>query len=134
MKLVQMNWNPTEQQLQQFGVIALIALPSIGWIWGTSPTVWTSLLGVGVVLAAAGLFVPKTLKPAFVGLSIVTIPIGLVVSEAVLLLMFGLVFWPIGACFRLMRRDSLHLKPIPVDTHWVEKQSATSVSSYYRQW
>jgi hypothetical protein len=134
MKLVEMNWDPNEQQLQQFGVFALVALPSLGWLWGASPTALTVLLGFGVVLAALGMFAPRTLKYVFVGLSVVTIPIGLVVSEIALMLTFALVFFPIGVLFRLSRRDSLRLKPIPVESHWVEKPQPRSVSSYYRQW
>jgi hypothetical protein len=134
MKLVQINRNPSGQQLQQFGVVALIALPGIGWLWGATPTVWTTLLGVGVLFAAAGLFLPRTLKPAFIGLSFVTIPIGLVVSELTLFLMYALVFMPIGVIFYLTRRNSLNLKPIPVETHWNKKPQPKNVSSYYRQW
>jgi hypothetical protein len=134
MKLIEMNWDPTEPQLQQFGVFSLVGLPTIGWMWGASPTVWTSLLGAGIVLAALGLFAPKTLKPVFVGLSVVTIPIGLVVSEITLFLMYCLVFLPIGMLFRLTHRDSLRLKPISVETHWVEKPQPRNVASYYRQW
>lgn len=134
MKLIQMNRNPTEQQLQQFGVVALIALPAIGWLWGASPTVGTTLLGIGVLLAAAGLFIPRALKPVFLGLSLVTLPIGLVVSELTLLLMYGFVFLPIGIIFRMTRRNSLNLKPIPVESHWIKKQQPRGASSYYRQW
>ena len=33
MKLVEINWNPTDRQLRQFGMIALVALPALGWLW-----------------------------------------------------------------------------------------------------
>jgi hypothetical protein len=134
MKLVQMNWHPTDQQLQQFGMISLLALPGIAWFWGAPEGLVTTLLAVGVVLALTGTASPQALTFPFVGLCLVTIPIGVAVSELTLLLMYLLVFLPIGGMFCLVQRDALLLKRQPVDTYWVAKPQPRNIASYYRQW
>lgn len=134
MKIVQMNWQPTDHQLQQFGMISLLALPGIAWFWGASQPVLTTLLAVGVVFAVTGLVWPGLLKFPFVGLCLVTSPIGLAVSETILMLMYLLVFLPIGGVFNLMRRDALELQPQKVDSYWKPKPQPGNVASYYRQW
>ena len=39
MKLIEINWQPTDRQLRQFGVICLVALPALGWLWGGGTTI-----------------------------------------------------------------------------------------------
>lgn len=134
MKLVQMNWHPTDQQLQQFGMISLMALPGIAWFWEAPQNVVMALLATGVVFAMTGFIKPQWLKHPFIGLCLVTSPIGLVVSEAVLVLMYLLVFLPIGGAFALMRRDALSLQPRKVDSYWIARSKPANVASYYRQW
>lgn len=134
MKLVQMNWHPSDQQLQQFGMISLLALPGIAVLWGASQDLVATLLAFGVALALTGIVRPRALRIPFVALCLFTIPIGLVVSEATLALMYLLVFLPIGGVFRLLRRDALSLHREPVESYWKPRSSPTSVASYYRQW
>lgn len=134
MKLVQMNWQPSDSQLQQFGMISLFALPGIAWFWGAPQAVLTTLLAVGVVFALTGFVRPGLLKFPFVGLCLVTSPLGLVVSETILMLMYLLIFLPIGAVFALMRRDALALQPQKTTSYWQAKTQPKNVASYYRQW
>ena len=134
MKLIQMNWNPSNSQLQQFGMISLFAFPGIAWLWGASSGILTSLLAVGLVFALAGLFRPGVLRYPFVGLCVLTIPIGLLVSELTLMLMFAFVFAPIGALFRVLKRDALALQTWPVESYWRKKPQPKNIASYYRQW
>ena len=94
-----------------------------------------ALLSIGLLSGLVACFAPRWLKPVFIGLSLLSAPIGMVVSEITLLLMFALVFWPIGLCFRLLRRDALQLAVVPkTNTYWRPKAQPKSVSSYYRQW
>ena len=135
MKLIEVNWNPTSRQLRQFGAICVVALPLLGWLWaGGNLTVVAWLAGIGVALALLGLAYPKGLKPIFLALTIVALPIGLVVGELAMLAIFLFVFAPIGLIFRIMNRDGLQLGIDPSrNTYWQEKKQATGVASYYRQ-
>ena len=134
MKLIQFNTSPTDSQLRQFGIGALIALPGLGWFWGAPQSVMVPLLGCGMLLASVGLLKSSLLKPVFIGLSVITMPIGMVVSELALLAMFLTVFVPMGCVFWLMRRDTLPLRFSSADTYWSAKRQASGPGSYYHQW
>lgn len=134
MKLVEINWNPTDRQLRQFGAISVVALPGVAWYWRGSPAVVVGLAASSVAMAAVGWFRPQALKPLFLGLTIVAIPIGIVVGELAMLSIYFAVFLPIGLAFRFAGRDSLQLKRDPkAATYWQPKPQPTGVASYYRQ-
>ena len=135
MKLVEMNWEPTDRQLKQFGVIALVALPALAWFWsGGNLTAVSISGGVGALLAGLGLLVPRSLKPIFVGLCVLCIPIGIVVGElAMLVIYFGL-FLPMAILFRIISRDRLKRRfDRQAETYWEPKRQPSGPASYYRQ-
>ncbi len=135
MKLVEVNWTPTPKQLRQFGLMCLVALPFLGWMWSASSGVMTWLIGIGVGLALVGLAIPMALKPIFIGLMLIALPIGMVVSELVMVLIYFGVFLPIGICFKLVKRDALKRSLDPQgETYWEPKKAAKNAASYYRQW
>ena len=134
MKLLEFNWNPTDRQLRQFGVIALVFLPLVGWLWGASGNVLAGLAIGGALLAVAGSVVPKALKPVFVILMLVAAPIGLIVGEVAMLLIYFGMFLPLGLFFRIIRRDALALKlGRDTNSYWSAKKQPSSAASYYRQ-
>ena len=135
MKLVEMNWNPTDRQLRQFGMISLVALPLLGAFWGWgNVSVIAVTAAIGAVLAIVGWVYPRGLKPVFVGLTLVTIPIGMVVGElAMAVVFFGLIV-PIGLVFRLIGRDSLQRKlDRQADSYWQPKKQPRDAAAYLRQ-
>ncbi|MGQ0633601.1 MAG: SxtJ family membrane protein [Planctomycetaceae bacterium] len=134
MKLVEINWDPTDRQLRQFGLISLVALPLVGWLWrANAPVLWL-LAGIGVLLAGLGLLAPRWLKLPFLVLSVAAIPIGLVVGELALVLIYFAVFVPIGLVFRLIGRDALELRrDSNATSYWRPKAQPRGPASYYRQ-
>lgn len=133
MSLVEFNWEPSNRQLRQFGVVSLFALPLIGWLWSASPRTVGILAIVGLVIAVLGWIQPKLIKPVFLGLAIVATPIGMVLSEIMVLLIYGLVFVPMALCFRLVGRDSLQRKGGKKESYWEPVKQPKNVASYYRQ-
>ena len=127
MSIVEINWRPSDRQLRQFGVIACLALPLIGWLWsgGTLAVVgWCAV--AGGVLGGVGLWRPRYLKPVFVVLTLVVLPIGMLLGEVALLVIYFGVFLPIGLIFRLIRRDALQLTFQPTaKTYWQAKKPPT---------
>ena len=67
MKLVAINWNPSDRQLRQFGVMCLVVLPLLGWLWTATSTTLAVLTAVGLVIAATSLWAPQATKPLFFG-------------------------------------------------------------------
>ncbi len=143
MSIVDFNPNPPPRQLRQFGLIATVALPAIGWLFCGRPTTdWSSsqtglitiLTATGVLTGLMGWLKPTALKPIFLAAMIVTYPIGLVISEVILLAIFLLVFTPFAIVFRLIGRDALQRRiDRDADTYWQPKDQPKDVASYYRQ-
>lgn len=144
MKLVEINWRPGDRQLRQFGLIALVALPFLGWWFSGRPGLsgWTSgqqlavgtLGAIGLLLGAVGLARPQLLRPVFLAAMIIALPIGLVVSELVLLVIYFLLFAPVALLFRVFGRDALERKiDRRATTYWSPKAQPRDVESYFRQ-
>lgn len=134
MKLVEIHWRPGNRQLRQFGVACAGALPLVGWFWGASREWIIGLLAAGVVLAGVGWVVPRLLKPLFLALSLVALPIGMILGEVAMLAIFFGLFLPIGMVMRLSGRDALRLRQDKqTKSFWLPKKQARDAASYYRQ-
>jgi hypothetical protein len=144
MALMDIHWNPTHRQLRQFGWIALVALPLAGWAVQhfTSPTelsatgasVIAGLFAVGVILAIVGTVAPHALQPVFVGAMIVTWPIGWVVREIMMVLIYYGLFMPTAIVFRLIGRDPLQRAiDRQAKSYWTPKKNPAHIEHYFRQ-
>lgn len=144
MKLVEINWNPEERILRQFGYLTLVLLPLAGWFFlhRPNPLALTPgetrtlgiLVGIGLVAAITGTIKPSLLKPVFIGACLVALPIGLVVSEVVMLVIYFLVFLPVALVFRMIGRDALE-RGIDrnAKTYWQPKVLSDRAESYFHQ-
>jgi len=142
MKLVELNRDPTDRQLKQFGATSFVFLVFVGWVVAGRPSTFAAanwpLIGgfaaAGLCLAVLALVRPTAVKWLFVGLSAVAFPIGLVISEIVLLVTYLCVFVPVGLVFRLIGRDALQLKfDRKGKSYWQAKRQPDGARSYYRQ-
>ena len=142
MKLVEINRHPNDRQLKQFATATVFFLPWIGWLASGKPrtvaaanlTLLSGLFAVGLAVALVGLIKPKVLQPVFIGMSLVTLPIGLMAGEAVLLVIFYGVFTPIGLLFRLIGRDALQRRSDHgAKSYWQPKRQPDNAARYYRQ-
>ena len=134
MKLVEINWQPTEGQLRQFGLICMFALPGIGWLWGGGTTTIGILAVVGALCAIVGTVLPSALKLPFLGLTVVATPIGMVVGELAMMAIYFVVFLPLGLVFRIIKRDALQRAlDRDGDSYWIPKKQPNNIASYYRQ-
>lgn len=144
MAMVSINWNPTDKALKQFAWISLVGFPLIGWVFSGRPTSfesvspWTATLvglGIGVFAVIAGMIYPKAVKPIFLGLSLITLPIGFVVGEVFLLTVFFGVFTIVSIIFRLIGFDPMTRKYDPsAESYWEPKAQPTSPRQYLRQY
>jgi len=144
MSLVEMQWNPSERQLRQFGLIAMAALPLSGWLLAGAPrpgaagaTQWAVVGFLAVAGAAAAIVAlvrPRALHWPFVSASLVTWPLGLVVGELVLAIIYFLIFVPVSMIFRVLRRDALDRRiDRQAASYWQPKRQPAGPESYFRQ-
>jgi hypothetical protein len=142
--MTEINWDPSARQLRQFGGAALIALPLAGWaVNGFADPANLSfaallsiscLATVGAGLATLGLIAPGAIKPMFVGAMLIGWPVGLVIGEVMLVVVYYGLFTPTAFLFRIIGRDALQRKPDrSLHTYWTPKRSATNAECYFRQ-
>jgi hypothetical protein len=137
--MIEINFKPSIRELRQFAGIwfpAFCALVAF-WTWkaGAAPIWPKSILGVGVVLGLVGLIAPAVIRPVFIGLSVLTFPIGLVISNVLLFLVFALVFTPIGLIMRALGRDPMLRRfDRQASSYWIAHDpGAGGAKRYFRQ-
>ena len=135
--MISIQWNPERKQLRQFAAIWFPAFCGLlGWIVGAKTGQWQAVQiawAVCGVQAAAGVMVPPAIRPVFVGLILLTYPIGWVVSHVLLGAIFYLLFLPIGLALRMTGHDPLQLKRPAGNSLWKTPVGKTDPASYLRQ-
>ena len=145
--MVTIDWHPAPEKLRQFAYFAPVGFGLIGllvaWHLGApgnidQATTWTPsfwLWGTGLVTLLIGAIKPLMVKPLYVVLSAITAPLGWLIGNLVLLLLFSLLVAPLGILFRLIGRDALdrHFRD-GSETYWRDHESATDLKRYYRQY
>ena len=132
--------NPPDSQLRQFAWFSLFGFPAIGWLilhwWhgGSTTTAWV-LTAIGVVLFVLGMASTKLIKPVFLALMLVAVPIGFVLSTVVLGLLYYLLFTPVALFFKLTGRDKLNRRLDPQATsYWFERKVEIPAARYLRMY
>lgn len=144
MAAIRINWKPSDRQLRQFGLIGLAAFPALGWVFSgsPSPSTWVdepSMLMIGgsvagLILGLLAWLRPGSLKLVFIGMTLVAFPIGLVLSELIILLIYITIFVPVALVFRCIGRDGLQRKiDRGATTYWTSKETPKDAESYFRQ-
>jgi len=135
--MIAIQWNPSTKQLRQFAGIwfpAFCAL--VGWSIGHKTGHWSEVeIGwvLAGVLSVGGLVLPVLIRPIFVGLILLTFPIGWVVSHLLLGLIFYGVVTPIGLILRISGHDPLQLKKPSGNSVWKTSIGKTDATRYLRQ-
>jgi hypothetical protein len=147
MAMIQVDWKPGEQQLRGFGLAGVVAFGALGaWVlWRhsivgiglgpeTARNATVVLWGLALVCGVLRWIAPAWLRPLYVGLVAMTLPIGFVMSHFVVGIVYFGVVTPIAVIFRVMGRDPLQRT---VDreaaTYWVRRNPTVDLARYYRQ-
>jgi len=86
-----------------------------------------------VVISLLGLIRPQAVRWLFVGLTVLAFPIGWVVTQLMLIILFYGLLTPVALIFRLRGRDVLCRKfPGSQASYWTEKTTPTDVRRYFR--
>lgn len=134
MAIFEINTQPADRQLKQFGMICVVAIPVAVWMWGGQSSALIVGGIAGVALGLVGLISPRLLKPVFVGLVFLTFPIGLIVGELIMLTIYFGLFLPMALMFRIIGRDALQRRAsTDAVSFWSPRTSPTSVRKYYQQ-
>ena len=93
------------------------------------------LAALGALCGLLSLVAPGANRWLYVGLMVITWPIGFVVSLVMLGVLFFLVVSPISFIMRLIGRDPLHRRFDPsAPTYWRKVSGRRDPASYFRQY
>jgi hypothetical protein len=135
MSLWSVPWHPPARTLRQFaglwllfgGALAVRVALAFGPFPGSAVAVAAVAGGV------AGLLWPRSVRPLFLALTILTWPVGWVVSHLVLLVLFYGVFTPVGLLFWVIGRDSLERRFRPeCGSYWQPKAMPADPARYLK--
>ena len=139
MSLVEINWYPKQKELRNFANIALVALLIIScllYLFKGVRIQWTAIIvaaGFGIFLSS---FVSlKITRIIYLGLILLTFPIGWAVSMILLTAFYFLLLTPLGLIFRLLGRDPLCRRFDPdAKSYWLTRQEADRLDRYFHQY
>ncbi len=137
MAVVKINWSPDDKVLRQFSefgmfFLGLVAAPLS--LYNERITVAVVFWAAAILLRLLALVKLAWVKPVFLGLSVITWPIGWVVSHTALAIVYYGVFTPLAIFFKLIGRDALDRKFDPhAETYWESYNPDQGPGRYLRQ-
>jgi uncharacterized protein YjeT (DUF2065 family) len=145
-KMIEIDWQPDERTLRQFGGIAFVGfllIAMLAWnewlvfsfgLGSSRPLVAGSFAALGVLSGLFSLVAPKANKPIFLGLTLLSYPIGFVLSYVIMGFLFYGLITPLGLFFRLIGKDPLNRRfDRAAVTYWSEPRPRRGKESYFRQ-
>jgi len=129
---------PKPNVVRQFGWVCLVLFGAIGLLQVLHkgrPALGWSLVAFAVLCLVLSLTVPRIFRWFFTGAMLVAFPIGFVVSQVMLAILFFGVFLVLGLLLRARRWDAmLRRRKPPGASDWEAKPMPTEVRRYLRQY
>ena len=131
------NFAPPARTLRQFAGLWLLFFAGLAAARGLRDGLTALALGLAALaltVGPLGLWRPALVRPVYVAATLLTFPLGWVMSRLLLATLYYGVFTPLGLLLRLLGRDALRLRPCPQEaSYWVAKPAPPDVSRYFRQ-
>jgi hypothetical protein len=138
MKWSDLPLHPTARVLRQFAAAWLVFFLCAGahqWLGRARPQAGLVLAVLALLVGVLGLVRPTAVRWLFLAATVAAFPIGWVLSQVMLVLMFYGVITPVALIFRVIGRDALHRRCPPAEVSlWVSKPSPSDVSRYFKQY
>ena len=138
-----MTWSdvtrePKPKVVRQFGAVCLLVFGGLG-LWQVlgrgRPTPGWTLVAIGVGCLVLGWVAPRLFRWVYTAAMVVAFPIGFVVSQAMLAVLFFSVFLPIGLILRLRGWDAMARRRRPAGVgYWEPKVLPVQPARYLRQY
>jgi hypothetical protein len=134
--MISPSWHPSRRELRQFGIAAFFAFGILGAIlryhFELTTAPWI-IWGLASVCGIGGIVAPFKVYPLYLLVTLIALPIGLIVSNLVLGLIYYGIMTPLGWILRLTGRDPLRLAKRDRATYWMRRTGKPDPASYYRQ-
>jgi len=135
MQWSEITFAPPPRLLRQFAGLWLLIFAGLAVVQGIEehPVAAVVLGGVALLVGLPGLVKPALVRPIYAGATVLTFPIGWIVSKLVLACLYFGLFTPVGLMFRLIGRDVLGRRPrLGAETYWAPKSMPTEPNQYFR--
>jgi len=136
--MIDMPKRPTPKQLRWFGVIMFVFFSAVaGAVCFKlhARAVAFALVGVGAVFALLFYAVRALRVPMYLAWMRVFFPVGWLVSNAIVAVIYYLIVTPIGLIMRLVGRDPMRRRfDRNAGTYWVALRRNDALSQYFRQY
>lgn len=145
-QMIEMNWKPDAKTLRNFGLIAVFGFGFVATIahfeWlifamglgAAKPYVVNAFIGLAAYSGVMALVFPKANQPVYIGLAILSYPIGFVLSYVIMGTLYFLIITPTGLVMRLIGHDPLDRKIEPErESYWHDCRAPRPKEHYFRQ-
>ncbi len=145
-QMIEINLRPDTKTLRQFGFIAIVGFGFVAAIahhevlifaaglGAAKPYVVNVLIGLIAYSGIFSLIYPKANLPVYVGLAVLSYPIGFVLSYVIMGTLFFGIITPTGLVMRIIGRDPLDRAFEPeAETYWRDCRPPREKASYFRQ-
>lgn len=145
-QMIEINLRPDAKTLRQFGFIAVVGFGFVAAIahfemlifaaglGSAKPYVVNGFIGLAAYSGIFSLIYPKANLPVYVGLTVLSYPIGLVLSYVIMGTLFFGIITPTGIVMRIIGHDPLDRKFEPeAQSYWHDCRPAREKASYFRQ-
>jgi hypothetical protein len=145
-KMIELDFNPDERTLRQFGWIALVGfgfVATIAWLevlifaFGLgSGRPWVAGIFAGLALLSGLLSVvyPKGNRMIYVALAVITYPIGFVLSYVIMGLLFFGIIGPTSLALRIVGHDPMNRAWDPeASSYWSTCREPRPKDAYFKQ-
>jgi hypothetical protein len=145
-KMIEINWQPDDRTMRQFGGIALLGFGLIAFLAWNEKLVFSGGLGAARPMVAGGfaalgalsalfsLVAPQANKPIYLGLTLLSYPIGFVLSYVIMGFLFYGLITPLGLVLRATGHDPMNRRfDREASTYWSDPRPRRGKDSYFRQ-
>lgn len=145
-QMIEMNWSPDAKTLRNFGLIAVVGFGFVATIahfeWlifamglgAAKPYVVNTFIGFAAYSGVMGLVFPKAVLPVYLGLTVLSYPIGFLLSYVIMGTLYFLIITPTGLVMRVLGHDPLDRKIDPsAESYWLNSRPPRPNEHYFRQ-
>jgi hypothetical protein len=138
MSLMEINWRPNRRELRSFAVAALIASAVVSlllYVLKGLVIQWVAIIfAAGFITFLSSFICLKITRIIYLGLILLTFPIGYAVSFILLAAFYFLLLTPLSLFFRLIGRDILCRKfDSNAESYWLSRQPPKNLDNYFHQ-
>ena len=129
--------HPTDRMLRQFAGAWLLVFSGLAanqWLMRGHPRTAIVLASLALLIGVAGLLRPRASRWLFVAATVLAFPIGWVVSQVMLLVLFIGVMTPVALLFKAQGRDRLARKRSRQSSYWKPRATTEDMRRYLRQY